>query len=65
MSGSGKPGSTFKATVTASSGNTAIIQGGEEDIAYLVTGTTYIFNVTPIGNGGHGGGAESSTHKDA
>ena len=51
MSGSGKPGSTFKATVTNVNGRVAEIEGEVEDIEYLVTGRQYIFHITPVGTG--------------
>ena len=45
MSGSGKPGKTFKAKVLAASLTTATIEAEREDIAYLVPGTEYVFSV--------------------
>jgi len=42
MSGSGKPGATFKFTVISSKGTKATIQATQEEIAYLVPGHDYV-----------------------
>ena len=47
MSGSGKPGATFKFTVISSKGSKATIQAQSEDIAYLVPGHDFIGSFTP------------------
>ena len=47
MSGSGKPGVTFKFTVISSKGSKATIQAQSEDIAYLVPGNDFIGSFTP------------------
>jgi hypothetical protein len=51
VSGSGKPGATFKATVVSVSGDQAVIEGEAEDLEYLVAGREYVFHVTPVGTG--------------
>lgn len=55
MSGSHKPGSTFKATVTSVAGGVATIEGEAEDIAYLVAGVEFVFHVRPVGADDGGG----------
>ena len=47
MSGSGKPGATFKFTVISSKGSKATIQAQSEDIAYLVPGNDYVGSFLP------------------
>ena len=47
MSGSGKPGVTFKFTVISSKGSRATIQAKLEDIAYLVPGNDYVGSFLP------------------
>jgi hypothetical protein len=64
MSGSGKPGSTFKAVVTQSHAGIATIVGEAEDIAYLVPGTQYLFHVTAVGSHGSAGSDESAPDED-
>ena len=58
MSGSHKPGATFKILVVSTGDNTAIIQGEEEDIAYLQAGKEYVAHFTAVGNGNDSGGDE-------
>lgn len=51
MSGSGKPGSTFKVKVVTVSNGEAVIEGEAEDFAYLVTGVEYVVHFVPVGSG--------------
>jgi hypothetical protein len=47
MSGSGKPGVTFKFTVVSAKGSKATIQAQSEDIAYLISGHDYVGSFLP------------------
>jgi len=47
MSGSGKPGVTFKFTVVSVKGSKATIQAQSEDIAYLIPGNNYVGSFLP------------------
>jgi len=61
MSGSGKPGTTFRALVTKSKNGVATISGEVEDVAYLVPGTEYVFNVMPADSGSSGSSNEPAS----
>ena len=65
MSGSGKPGATFKFTVISSKRSKATIQAQSEDIAYLIPGHDYVGSFLPTPANDSLGGAESTPDPNA
>jgi len=65
MSGSGKPGKTFRFTVFSSKGVRATIQAEAEDIAYLVPGHDYVGSFLPAPANDDAGGSQSTSDPNA